>query len=215
MSEREGGAHPDRTCTVSSHRLLLIDNYDSFTFKLAQALQVLGADVRVYRNDQLSVSSAIQLKPTHLCISPGPGRPKDSGISKDMITYFEGRIPILGVCLGHQCIAEVFGGRVEHAKRLMHGKDSLIQHDGKGLYQGLPNPFPAGRYHSLSIPDDGVPDGFVVDAQTEEGEVMGIHHLDRPIMGVQFHPESILTPDGGRLLQNFLNTGDGSNVAPV
>ena len=186
--------------------ILLIDNYDSFTFNLAQAFQVLGAEVLVYRNDQIDVSEASALEPTHLCISPGPGRPDDAGVSQDMISYFQDRIPILGVCLGHQSISAVFGGQVVHAKNLMHGKDSPVYHHGRGLYLGLPNPFQAGRYHSLAVPENGVPDGFVVDAYTSDGEVMGIRHTERPIMGVQFHPESILTPQGDRLLQNFLET---------
>ena len=185
-------------------KLLLIDNYDSFTFNLAQSFQVLGAEVLVLRNDQVGVSEANSLEFTHLCISPGPGRPADAGVSMSLIQHFQNKVPILGVCLGHQCIAEVFGGRVIHAKKLMHGKDSVVRHDGKGLYCGLPNPFLAGRYHSLAVPIDGIPDDFVVDAQTDDGEVMGMHHVSSPIMGVQFHPESILTPDGDRLLQNFL-----------
>ena len=185
-------------------KLLLIDNYDSFTFNLAQSFQVLGAEVLVVRNDRLSVSEAESLECTHLCISPGPGRPKDAGISMTLIQHFQDKVPILGVCLGHQCIAEVFGGRVVHAKQLMHGKDSVVRHDGTGLYRGLPNPFLAGRYHSLAVPIDGIPDGFVVDAQTDDGEVMGMRHTSSSIMGVQFHPESILTPDGDQLLQNFL-----------
>ena len=185
-------------------KLLLIDNYDSFTFNLAQAFEVLGAEVVVVRNDQLSAAKAESLDFTHLCISPGPGRPSDAGISMPLIEHFQNKVPILGVCLGHQCIAEVFGGRVVHAKRLMHGKDSQISHNGTGLYRGLPNPFAAGRYHSLAVPMDGIPRGFVVDAQTDDGEVMGMHHKTAPIMGVQFHPESILTPNGDLLLQNFL-----------
>jgi len=187
-------------------RLLLIDNYDSFTFNLAQAFQILGAEVIVHRNDQIDVAAAEELKPTHLCISPGPGRPEDAGVSMQMISAFQGQIPILGVCLGHQSISMVFGGQVVHAKELMHGKDSPVYHHGRGLYLGLPNPFQAGRYHSLAVPENGVPDGFVVDAYTSDGEVMGIRHKSLPILGVQFHPESILTPQGDRLLQNFLDT---------
>ncbi len=187
-------------------RLLLIDNYDSFTFNLAQAFQVLGAEVLVHRNDQIDVAAAQEMNPTHLCISPGPGRPDDAGVSMDMIAAFQGKIPILGVCLGHQSISKVFGGKVVHAKELMHGKDSPVYHHGRDLYLGLPNPFQAGRYHSLAVPEDGVPEGFVVDAYTSDGEVMGIRHKSLPILGVQFHPESILTPHGDRLLQNFLET---------
>ncbi len=185
-------------------KLLLIDNYDSFTFNLAQAFQVLGAEVVVIRNDQLTLEDADALAPTHLCISPGPGRPEDAGISMAMIRHFTGRIPILGVCLGHQSISMVFGGQVVSAMGLMHGKDSPVYHDGRGLYLGLPNPFQAGRYHSLAVPENGVPVGFSVDSYTSDGEVMGIRHHELPVWGVQFHPESILTPHGDRLLQNFI-----------
>jgi anthranilate synthase/aminodeoxychorismate synthase-like glutamine amidotransferase len=185
-------------------KLLLIDNYDSFTFNLAQAFMVLGADVEVHRNDQITVAEAEAMELTHLCISPGPGRPEEAGVSMDMVRTFAQRIPVLGVCLGHQSIAMVFGGEVVHAKRLMHGKDSPVYHDGRGLYFGLPNPFQAGRYHSLAVPESGVPEGFAVDSYTSDGEVMGIRHQVHPVLGVQFHPESVLTPHGDRLLQNFL-----------
>jgi len=186
-------------------KLLLIDNYDSFTFNLAQAFMALGADVWVHRNDCIDVERAAELHPTHLCISPGPGRPEDAGVSMDMIRTFAGSIPVLGVCLGHQSIAAVYGGRVGPAKELMHGKDSPIHHRGDGLYSGLSNPFSAGRYHSLAVPVAGVPAEFEVDASTEDGEVMGFRHRTLPIVGIQFHPESILTPQGDRLLQNFLD----------
>ena len=185
-------------------RLLIIDNYDSFTFNLSQAFQILGADVTVLRNDQVTVAEADALAPTHLCVSPGPGRPEEAGVSMEMIAHFKGRIPILGVCLGHQSIAMVFGGEVVSAKGLMHGKDSSVYHDGRGLYLGLPNPFQAGRYHSLAVPEAGVPEGFRISSYTSDGEIMGIRHQTQPILGVQFHPESILTPQGDRLLQNFL-----------
>ncbi len=185
-------------------KLLLIDNYDSFTFNLAQAFMVLGAEVEVHRNDQITVAEAEAMEPTHLCISPGPGRPEEAGVSMDMVRSFAQRIPVLGVCLGHQSIATVFGGDVIHAKRLMHGKDSPVYHDGRGLYFGMPNPFQAGRYHSLAVPESGVPEGFTVDSYTSDGEVMGIRHQVHPVLGVQFHPESVLTPHGDRLLQNFL-----------
>jgi anthranilate synthase/aminodeoxychorismate synthase-like glutamine amidotransferase len=185
-------------------KLLLIDNYDSFTFNLAQGFMVLGADVEVHRNDQITVAEAVAMEPTHLCISPGPGRPEAAGVSMDMVRNFAKRIPVLGVCLGHQSIAMVFGGEVVPAKRLMHGKDSPVYHDGRGLYFGMPNPFQAGRYHSLAVPESGVPEGFAVDSYTSDGEVMGIRHHVHPILGVQFHPESVLTPHGDRLLQNFL-----------
>lgn len=186
-------------------KLLLIDNYDSFTFNLAQAFMVLGAEVEVHRNDQITVADGEAIEPTHLCISPGPGRPEEAGVSMDMVRHFAERIPVLGVCLGHQSIATVFGGKVVHAKRLMHGKDSPVYHDGRGLYFGMPNPFQAGRYHSLAVPESGVPEGFAVDSYTSDGEVMGIRHQKHPVLGVQFHPESVLTPQGDRLLQNFLD----------
>jgi len=185
-------------------RLLLIDNYDSFTYNLSQSLQVLGAEVVVVRNDKMSVDEAVEMAPTHLVISPGPGRPEDAGVSMDMIAQFAERIPVLGVCLGHQSIAQLFGGQVTQAQRLMHGKDSPVYHDGQTLYLGLPNPFQAGRYHSLAVPESGVPSDFAVSAYTSDGEVMGIRHKTLPLEGVQFHPESILTPEGDRLLQNFL-----------
>ena len=194
-------------------KLLIIDNYDSFTFNLSQAFQVLGAEVTVLRNDQVTVAEADALEPTHLCISPGPGRPEEAGVSMEMIAHFKGRIPILGVCLGHQSIAAVFGGEVVSAKGLMHGKDSPVYHDGRGLYLGLPNPFQAGRYHSLAVPESGVPEGFRIASYTSDGEVMGIRHETEPVLGVQFHPESILTPQGDRLLQNFLEM-DAAEVSP-
>ena len=194
-------------------KLLIIDNYDSFTFNLSQAFQVLGAEVTVLRNDQVTVTEADALEPTHLCISPGPGRPEEAGVSMEMIAHFKGRIPILGVCLGHQSIATVFGGEVVSAKGLMHGKDSPVYHDGRGLYLGLPNPFQAGRYHSLAVPESGVPEGFRIASYTSDGEVMGIRHETEAVLGVQFHPESILTPQGDRLLQNFLEM-DAAEVSP-
>ena len=194
-------------------KLLIIDNYDSFTFNLSQAFQVLGAEVTVLRNDQVTVAEADALEPTHLCISPGPGRPEEAGVSMEMIAHFKGRIPILGVCLGHQSIATVFGGEVVSAKGLMHGKDSPVYHDGRGLYLGLPNPFQAGRYHSLAVPESGVPEGFRIASYTSDGEVMGIRHETEAVLGVQFHPESILTPQGDRLLQNFLEM-DVAEVSP-
>lgn len=185
-------------------RLLLIDNYDSFSYNLVQAFLVLGADVLVHRNDGITVDAARALEPTHLCISPGPGTPAEAGVSKDMVGAFAGRIPVLGVCLGHQALVEVYGGAVVRAERLMHGKASDIRHDGHGPYAGLPNPFRAGRYHSLIAKRDVLPDTLEVTAWTEEGEVMGVRHRSLPVEGVQFHPESILTPDGPQLLANFL-----------
>jgi anthranilate synthase/aminodeoxychorismate synthase-like glutamine amidotransferase len=185
-------------------RLLLIDNYDSFTYNLVQAFLVLGADVRVHRNDEITVEAAEELAPTHLCISPGPGTPAEAGVSKDLIGAFAGRIPVLGVCLGHQALVEVYGGAIVRAERLMHGKTSSVLHDGRGIFAGLPNPFKAGRYHSLIAKRETVPESLEVTAWTEEGEVMGVRHRSLPVDGVQFHPESILTPDGPRLLESFL-----------
>ena len=181
-------------------RLLLIDNYDSFTYNLVQAFLVLGADVRVHRNDEITVDAARALEPTHLCISPGPGTPSEAGVSEDMIRAFADRIPVLGVCLGHQALVEVYGGSIVRAERLMHGKASAVLHDGRGLLADLPNPFAAGRYHSLIARREQVPDALVVSAWTEEGEVMGVRHRSLAVEGVQFHPESILTPDGPKLL---------------
>jgi len=185
-------------------RLLLIDNYDSFTYNLVQAFLVLGAEVLVYRNDAIAVEEARALEPTHLCISPGPGTPYDAGVSMDMIRAFVDRVPVLGVCLGHQSIVEVFGGKVVRAGRLMHGKTSLVHHDGLGLFAGLPQPCEVGRYHSLIAAPELLPPELNVSARTREGEIMGVRHRDLAVEGVQFHPESILTPDGPRLLANFL-----------
>lgn len=191
-------------------RLLLIDNYDSFTYNLVQAFLVLDADVLVHRNDRLTVAEAEALAPTHLCISPGPGTPADAGVSTDMIGRFAGRIPVLGVCLGHQALVEVFGGRVGRAARLMHGKTSLVLHHGRGLFSGLSNPFEAGRYHSLIAERESLPDVLEVTAWTAEGEIMGVRHRQCDAEGVQFHPESILTPEGPRLLGAFLSRGAAS-----
>ena len=185
-------------------RLLLIDNYDSFTYNLVQAFLVLGAEVSVYRNDALSTAAAVALAPSHLCISPGPGTPYDAGVSMDMIRAFAGRIPVLGVCLGHQSIVEVFGGKVVRAQRLMHGKTSLVRHDGRTLFAGLPEPCEVGRYHSLIAAPASIPAQLEVSARTAEGEIMGVRHRALTVEGVQFHPESILTPEGPRLLGNFL-----------
>jgi anthranilate synthase/aminodeoxychorismate synthase-like glutamine amidotransferase len=185
-------------------RLLLIDNYDSFTYNLVQAFLVLGAEVLVHRNDQITVGAARALAPTHLCISPGPGTPAEAGVSEDMIRAFAGKIPMLGVCLGHQALVEVYGGAIVRAERLMHGKASQVLHHGTGLYSGLPNPFAAGRYHSLIARRAEVPDAFEVTAWTAEGEVMGVRHRELALEGVQFHPESILTPEGPQLLAAFL-----------
>ena len=185
-------------------RLLLIDNYDSFTYNLVQAFLVLGAEVSVYRNDALTTAAALELAPSHLCISPGPGTPYDAGVSMDMIRAFAGRIPVLGVCLGHQAIVEVFGGKVVRADRLMHGKTSLVRHDQRTLFEGLPQPCEVGRYHSLIAAPATMPAELEVSARTAEGEIMAVRHRSLVVEGVQFHPESILTPEGPRLLGNFL-----------
>ena len=186
--------------------ILLIDNYDSFTYNLVQAFLVLGALVDVHRNDAISIEQALELKPSHLVISPGPGTPRDAGVSMRMIEAFAGRVPIFGVCLGHQSLVEVFGGKVVRAGRLMHGKVSPVIHDGKGLYAGMPLEFEAGRYHSLIAAADSMPPVLEITARTAEGEIMGVRHKSLPIEGVQFHPESVLTPDGPILMANFLKT---------
>lgn len=195
----------DASAKPARPRLLLIDNYDSFTYNLVQAFLVLGADVLVYRNDAIAVADALALAPTHLCISPGPGTPYDAGVSMDMIRAFAGRVPVLGVCLGHQSIVEVFGGKVVRAGRLMHGKTSWVEHDERGLFADLPQPCEVGRYHSLIAAPQWLPAELTVTARTPEGEIMGVRHRDLPVEGVQFHPESILTPHGPRLLGNFLD----------
>ena len=195
-------------------RLLLIDNYDSFTYNLVQAFLVLGAEVSVYRNDALTPAQAAELAPTHLCISPGPGTPYDAGVSMDMIRAFAGRIPVLGVCLGHQSIVEVFGGKVVRADRLMHGKTSQVQHDGRTLFAGLPQPCEVGRYHSLIAAPASMPAQLEVSARTAEGEIMGVRHRQLLVEGVQFHPESILTPEGPRLMSNFLGLSVSERAGP-
>ncbi|MGI9246003.1 MAG: anthranilate synthase component II [Steroidobacteraceae bacterium] len=192
-----------------SARLLLIDNYDSFTYNLVQAFLVLGADVLVHRNDQITVDQARALAPTHLCISPGPGTPADAGVSIDMIRAFAGRVPVLGVCLGHQSIVEAFGGKVVRAGRLMHGKTSPVQHDGDGVFAGVPQPLQVGRYHSLIAEAATLPAELEITARTPEGEIMGVRHRELVVEGVQFHPESVLTPDGPLLMGNFLRFAGG------
>ncbi len=184
--------------------LILIDNYDSFTYNLVQYFGELGADVRVFRNDAITVQQVAAMHPSHLVISPGPGTPQDSGISRELIRTLGQEIPTLGVCLGHQCIGEVFGGRIVRAARLMHGKTSPIFHENDALFAGLPDPFPATRYHSLIVEPESLPDSLQVTARTAEGEIMALRHRHHPIVGVQFHPESILTPHGKRILQSFL-----------
>jgi anthranilate synthase/aminodeoxychorismate synthase-like glutamine amidotransferase len=190
-------------------RLLLIDNYDSFTYNLVQAFLVLGAEVLVYRNDAITPNAARKLSASHLCISPGPGTPYDAGVSMDMIRAFAGSIPVFGVCLGHQSIVEVFGGKVVRAGRLMHGKTSLVEHDGRGLFAGLPQPCEVGRYHSLIAAPESLPAHLEVTARTPEGEIMGVRHRTLMVEGVQFHPESILTPEGPALMKNFLALSAG------
>ena len=194
---------------MSAPRLLLIDNYDSFTYNLVQAFLVLGADVLVHRNDAITVAEARALEPTHLCISPGPGTPQDAGVSMDMVRTFAGSIPVLGVCLGHQSLVEVFGGEIVRADRLMHGKVSMVRHDDRGVFAGLPEPFEAGRYHSLIARRESLPDVLEISALTDLGEIMGVRHRELVVEGVQFHPESILTPDGPRLMENFLRFDAG------
>jgi len=184
--------------------LLVIDNYDSFTYNLVQYFGELGADPVVKRNDAVSVDEVEKMVPERIVISPGPGSPKDAGISMELIRRMGSRVPLLGVCLGHQCIGEVYGGKVVRAGRLMHGKTSPIRHDAKGVFRGLPNPFEATRYHSLIVEKSSVPDGLEISADTAEGEIMGLRHREYPVHGVQFHPESILSKEGKDLLANFL-----------
>ncbi len=184
--------------------LLLIDNYDSFTYNLYQYLGELGAETKVVRNDAITLDDIAQMAPERIIISPGPGNPDDAGISKDVIRRFGGTTPILGVCLGHQCIGEVYGGIVEGAGEILHGKVSQITHDGRGVFAGIASPLPATRYHSLAIRPDSVPAVLEVSARSESGIIMGVRHRTLPVEGVQFHPESILTPDGHAILKNFL-----------
>ncbi|MGB7978374.1 MAG: aminodeoxychorismate/anthranilate synthase component II [Chlamydiales bacterium] len=186
--------------------LLIIDNYDSFTYNLYQAFAELESDVRVVKNDQITLAEIEELHPKGIVLSPGPGRPEDAGITVAVIEKFKGKIPIFGVCLGHQAIGLAFGATVRRAPEVLHGKDSLIFHSRKDLFKGMPLPFKAGRYHSLLV--ENLPEELVADAETPEGLVMGMHHRDYPIFGVQFHPESILTPEGKKLMQNFLGVCD-------
>jgi anthranilate synthase/aminodeoxychorismate synthase-like glutamine amidotransferase len=188
---------------MSAH-VLLVDNYDSFTWNLAQALMVLGAKVDVVLNDAISPREAVDLAPTHLVVSPGPGRPENAGASIAVLEALMHRVPTLGVCLGHQALGVIWGARIVAAPRLVHGKASPIYHDGRTIYAGLPSPFAAGRYHSLCVEDRTLPEDVSVCAYTSDGDVMGVRHATLPVEGVQFHPESILTPDGPRLLANFL-----------
>jgi len=189
--------------------ILMIDNYDSFTYNLVQALGTLGAEIKVFRNDKISVEEAADLKPDYLIISPGPCTPRESAISNDMIRHFAGKIPVLGVCLGHQCISYSFGGRIVNAPRLMHGKTSMIFHDGKVIYSGIASPFEATRYHSLAVERESLPNQFDIVAWTDQDEIMGIRHKEFTVEGVQFHPESFLTEEGPRILGNFLDIQGG------
>ena len=187
--------------------ILVIDNYDSFTYNLVQRLGELGAEVKVRRNDKVGVEEIEAMAPDHLIISPGPCTPLEAGISNEVVKHLGGKIPLLGVCLGHQCLAHSFEGKVVRHRRLMHGKTSMITHDGRTIFKDLPNPFEATRYHSLSVPEESLPDCFEVSAWAEPDEVMGIRHKEYILEGVQFHPESFLTTEGPKLLRNFLELG--------
>lgn len=189
---------------MNAPRILLIDNYDSFTYNLVQAFAVHEAEVLVHRNDAIGLEESLALDPSHVVISPGPGRPEDAGVSCGVIAAFAGKVPVLGVCLGHQCLVAVFGGTVVRAERLMHGKTSHVTHDGRTIYAGLSQPFEAGRYHSLSADRGSLPEVLEVSAETDQGEIMGVRHRTLAVEGVQFHPESVLTPEGERLMVNFM-----------
>ena len=194
---------------MTAIRMLLIDNYDSFTYNLVQAFAAQGAEVLTYRNDAIDVDGAKGLEPTHLVISPGPGRPENAGVSMEMIAAFRGELPILGVCLGHQCLVHYLGGDIVRADRLMHGKTSMVHHDNKSVFEGLSQPFEAGRYHSLSAEESSLPAELTITAHTQRGEIMGVRHVSETMEGVQFHPESILTPEGDKLMANFLGLSNG------
>lgn len=185
--------------------LLVIDNYDSFTYNLAQYFGELGCDVLVKRNDEISIDEIAALAPRHICISPGPCTPREAGISKEVVLTFGQQIPVLGVCLGHQCIADAYGGKVIRADRLMHGKSCMIRHGDNALFLDLSNPFEAGRYHSLIVERKSFPACLQVTAESNDGEIMALRHREFPVQGVQFHPESVLTPDGRKILTNFLS----------
>jgi anthranilate synthase/aminodeoxychorismate synthase-like glutamine amidotransferase len=184
--------------------LLLLDNYDSFTYNLAQYFGELGCELVVKRNDQISLDEIATLAPSHICISPGPCTPREAGISKEVVLRFGERLPILGVCLGHQCIGDAYGASIVRASRLMHGKSSVIRHNATALFSDLPTPFEAGRYHSLIVERESLPSHLEITAETDEGEIMGLRHREFPVYGVQFHPESVLTRDGKKILANFL-----------
>ncbi len=185
-------------------KILLIDNYDSFTYNLVQAFAAKGAEVLTIRNDAITVAEARAIEPTHLVISPGPGRPDDAGVSLEMIAAFAGSIPMLGVCLGHQCLVQHYGGEIIRAERLMHGKTSMVTHDGGSLFEGMSQPFEAGRYHSLCADAACLPAELAITAKTDRGEIMGVRHKTLQLEGVQFHPESVLTPEGDMLMANFI-----------
>jgi len=206
MQESCGACRTRRVAYDLTRVIVLIDNYDSFTYNLVQKLGEVGSGVRmeVFRNDKVTVDQVEALKPTHIVISPGPCTPKEGGISNDIIRHFGPKLPVLGVCLGHQCIGYCFGATVERAAKLMHGKTDLIHHDGKMIYQGMPNPFTATRYHSLIIRNGTLPGEFEVTSWTRDNEIMGVRHKTWPLEGVQFHPESFLTELGEKLLANFL-----------
>jgi len=184
--------------------ILMIDNYDSFTFNIVQYLGQMGEDVQVYRNDKISLDEIKKLKPQAIFLSPGPCSPREAGITVDVIREFHQTLPIMGICLGHQSIGYAFGGDIVRADRIMHGKVSPVSHDGKTIFTGLPDPFTAGRYHSLVVRPETLPDCLEVSAQTAEGEIMGLRHKEYPVEGIQFHPESVLTPQGKRIIRNFL-----------
>ena len=194
--------------------LVVIDNYDSFTYNIVQTLGGLGAEIKVFRNDEVTVDFIATLHPDRLLVSPGPCTPAMAGISIEAIRYFAGKIPILGVCLGHQSLGEAFGGKTVRAGRLMHGKTSPVTHDGRGVFTGLPSPFDAMRYHSLVVSDEGLPECLEVSAKTDQGELMGLRHRTLPVEGVQFHPESIMTPDGVALLRNFIDPNYPNMLRP-
>ena len=188
--------------------VLLIDNYDSFTYNIFQEISELGAEVRVIRNDRITIDGVLRMAPERVVVSPGPGRPENAGISVSLIKELAGKIPVLGVCLGHQALGYAYGGKIVGTKRLMHGKTSLIFHDGSGIFAGIPNPFEATRYHSLLVEKETIPDSFKITAWTEDNEIMGLQVKGLPLFGVQFHPESILTKEGINILRNFLKCGE-------
>lgn len=189
---------------MSRRDVLILDNYDSFTYNLAQYLEEIGAEVTVFRNDKIDVGGILELSPSHLVISPGPGRPEDSGVSREAVEALRGKVPILGVCLGHQLIGEMMGGCVVRAPAPVHGKTSMVEHDGRTIFEGIQNPFEATRYHSLVVDRDGFPSCMEITCSADDGIIMGARHREHPIEGVQFHPESILTGPGHAILENFL-----------